>query len=136
MGKVIGKKAGKNLSKRIPFLGTIASVGWFAFDIATGDFVGAAFDIADGIGSLIPPVSAVFTVLETACDTKDALKASVEISYKVANTGAQIAYAAADGAKTVADLAGTIKDGISLARDGKTLLTTANEIRSVIGGVF
>lgn len=59
------------------------------------------------------------SVLETARDTKDVIKASAEITY----TGAQIAYATADGAVTIAKYSSDIKDTIAVASDTKTMLS-------------
>lgn len=113
-GKVAAKTAGRSLLKKIPLVGAVAGLAFGAGRLFSGDWKGAAAEVASGVASTIPGVgTAVSLAVDAglaARDINNETKEAAKMTKEAAGAAAGAAGAAEDAAESVEDAAGAVKD--------------------------
>ena len=113
-GKVATKAAGRSLLKKIPLVGAVAGLAFGVGRLFSGDWKGAAAEVASGVASTIPGVgTAVSLAVDAglaARDINNETKEAAKMTKEAAGAAAGAAGAAEDAAESVEDAAGVVKD--------------------------
>ena len=140
--KVGAKSLGKSFLKKIPLIGAIAGIGFGLQRAMSGDWLGAAGEMASGVLGTIPGLgTAASTAIDVGLAAKDMISPTEEIESETGGFFSSVGGFIADGASSlwsgIKSIGGGIADGFLSVRgfitDGASSLWSG--IKSIGGGI-